>query len=296
MVTAPSRALSCAPHCWVGTLGDSAREPPPRSRRTPAAPPRWPRASAHFVAHDELGTGLITKPELRRAVATLGLVASRVEVEQLFESFDPTGSGRVGEPRIVQVDLPASGTATGGAQPQPVALVDRGVRGAALSWDGGELPLSFANIDQDDTTLSITVHEAVHPDSVLKGHEISFTCSSTSEAEQWRQGIQQAVALADGQPWGVSKSFLRDQNEHWQAELARCRHMTVAQYFQEIGLGDVFDRQWAWCADTLAELETQQQLQVVCRPASPFGSTFCAAAATACRCNSLPFALPDRSA
>jgi hypothetical protein len=269
-------------------IGTSTRGTPRRVVPTHRTQPCVPKMRG-------LEQGLLQREErLPRPATPAGEVVVGVGdgSSRAHPGHDPTGSGRVGEPRIVQVDLPASGTATGGAQPQPVALVDRGVRGAALSWDGGELPLSFANIDQDDTTLSITVHEAVHPDSVLKGHEISFTCSSTSEAEQWRQGIQQAVALADGQPWGVSKSFLRDQNEHWQAELARCRHMTVAQYFQEIGLGDVFDRQWAWCADTLADLETQQQLQVVCRPASPFGSTFCAAAATACLLHCLS-ALPD---
>ena len=172
---------------------------------------------------------------------------------------DATGTGRVGEHRLVQVNDDAAQL--------PVVLEDRGARGVVLSSDAGELPLSFANIEQHEGTLSVTVHEAVHPDAALKGQRVSFTCSDAATAEQWHRDIKQAIKLADSRHWGVSKSFVRDQNDRWEAERVRCQHMTVAEYFQDVGLGEVFDQQWGWCAGILADLEAQQvQLEVVSRP------------------------------
>jgi hypothetical protein len=128
-----------------------------------------------------------------------------------------------------------------------------------LSWDGGELPLSFAAIDQHDGTLSATVHEAVHPDAALKGQRISFACTPTAEAEPWHRDIEQARKLSDSQHWGVSKSFMREQSERWAEEGERCAGLTVAEYFQDIGLGHVYDDTWSWCAGVLSALESKAQ-------------------------------------
>ena len=48
-----------------------------------------------FRDWDENGDGTVDKREFRKAMAALGVDAPRAEVDRLFDSFDPDGSGCV---------------------------------------------------------------------------------------------------------------------------------------------------------------------------------------------------------
>eukprot|EP01045_Picozoa_sp_COSAG04_P014502 COSAG04_NODE_1091_length_8331_cov_12.367954_1_plen_1314_part_00 len=71
--------------------------------------------------------------------------------------------------------------------------------------------------------------------------------------------MAQANERVNSQHWGVSKAFIREQRDRWAAEGARCRGMTVAEYFEAIGLGQVYEKTWGWCAGVLAELEAKEE-------------------------------------
>ena len=77
-----------------------------------------------------------------------------------------TGSGALGEPRFVRVDDSTSS--------EWASLEDRGVRGAVLRWDGGELPLAHALLERVGATRTIAVSEAVHPDCSHKDRPVAF--------------------------------------------------------------------------------------------------------------------------
>ena len=81
---------------------------------------------------------------------------------------------------------------------------------------------------------------------------------SVDEAEAWEREMAQAMERVNSQHWGVSKSFIREQRDRWAAEGERCRGMTVAEYFEAIGLGQVYEQTWGWCAGVLAELEAKE--------------------------------------
>lgn len=53
------------------------------------------RVSELFQAWDENQDGKVSKREFRRAVKLLGLSASKADVDSLFDSFDPDGSGTI---------------------------------------------------------------------------------------------------------------------------------------------------------------------------------------------------------
>ena len=145
-------------------------------------------------------------------------------------------------------------------------IEDRGVRGVALSCrsDGElakqiELPLAFANIERDNSTLTITVHKDVHPDSKYKGEPVNFVCPGGGlEAETWQREMEHAVQTGNEKHWGVSKSFIREQFDKWDAERTRCEGMLVKDYFQGIGLQHVYDETWQWCSGALADLEATE--------------------------------------
>lgn len=59
--------------------------------------------------------------------------------------------------------------------------------------------------------------------------------------------------------WGISKSFIQEQRDRWEAERIRCKGVTVAEYFHSIGLGSVFDEQWSWCGGVLSGLQAKEQ-------------------------------------
>lgn len=164
-------------------------------------------------------------------------------------SLDPLGEGLIQE---VDVLTPAG--------PQSALLEDRGVRGAVLCCGGAELPLAFAKIEREEATITVTVHESVHPGCAQKGTPVAFTCNGgAADAEAWRRSIADAVGRVNGKHWGISKSFVVEQHDRWQAERERCNGMTVANYFQDIGLSDIFDQTWNWCPGVLAALEAKQQ-------------------------------------
>jgi len=56
---------------------------------------KWPRAFSMFASWDDANTGYVSKPEFRKAVAMLGIVASRTDVEGIFDSFDPDRDGSI---------------------------------------------------------------------------------------------------------------------------------------------------------------------------------------------------------
>jgi hypothetical protein len=157
-----------------------------------------------------------------------------------------------GEPplaTVAAVPLPSAArgpdaTVDGDASKSWTSVDDRGVRGAVLRWEGGELPLTFADIEQNNATLTVTVSEAVHPDCGRKGQPVALTCGSPAEAAALQSEIERAIETVNSRHWGISKSFVREQHERWEAERRRCEEMTVAEYFQTIGLGSVFDEQW----------------------------------------------------
>ena len=156
---------------------------------------------------------------------------------------DALGSGTLGQPRTVQVG--------GGSARLSASLEDRGVRGAVLRWQGDELPLTFSDIERDGATLTVTVSAAVHPDFSHKGEPVAIACASPAEAEALWADIAAAVEEVDDKHWGISKSFVREQFDRWEAERRRCKGMTVAEYFQDIGLGHVYDETWSWCTGVL---------------------------------------------
>ena len=132
-------------------------------------------------------------------------------------------------------------------------------RFSGRGWDGGELPLSFANIEREDATLSITVHEDVHPDCEHGGKPIFLMCAEgTAEAaEAWEHEMKQLIQKVNTKHWGTSKSFIREQRDSWAAEGLDGR-LTVAEYFVAIGLGHVYDKTWSWCAGVLMDLEAKE--------------------------------------
>ena len=141
---------------------------------------------------------------------------------------------------------------------QSASLEDRGVRGAVLSWEGGELPLAFADIQRAATVLTVIVHEAVHPGCDRKSQPVAFTCASPDEADALQAEIAAGIEQVNSKHWGISKSFIREQFDRWEAERRRCEGVTVDEYFQEIGLGHVFDETWSWCAGVLSGLEAKE--------------------------------------
>ena len=171
---------------------------------------------------------------------------------------DASGDGPIGAPRSAHV----------AGVPAQVVLEDRGVRGAILSFRSGgaaqqiELPLAFAKIECEGAALTVTVHKDVHPDCKLGGKPISLTCPSTggaTEMESWKCEIDHAIEKLNGKHWGISRSFIGEQKTRWAAEGERCKGMTVAEYFVELGLGHVYDDTWGWCAGALADVEAQAE-------------------------------------
>eukprot|EP01045_Picozoa_sp_COSAG04_P018514 COSAG04_NODE_1718_length_5812_cov_4.154210_3_plen_980_part_00 len=169
-------------------------------------------------------------------------------------SLDASGDGPLAPPRAVLDAL---------QQPRSVTLEDHGVGGTVLTFADSQglqivLPLSFAKFERAGATLTITAHAAVHPDCPHKGSPMPFTCTGgAAEAEEWQREIDQAVERGNGRHWGVSKSFIREQRDLWEGERARCKGLTVAEYFEDIGLGGVYDETWGWCAGVLTGLEAQ---------------------------------------
>jgi hypothetical protein len=163
-------------------------------------------------------------------------------------------TGAAGEPRALLDGAPGQAT-----------LEDRGVGGAFLSFRSTgteamvELPLPFASIERDDSSLRIKVHAAVHPGCAYKDVTVSLRCSSSAEASSWHRDIALADEEANGRHWGVSKSFMREQRERWMEERKRCDGMTVAEYFNELGHGEVFNATWGWCEGVLKELEAKAE-------------------------------------
>eukprot|EP01043_Picozoa_sp_COSAG02_P054361 COSAG02_NODE_6144_length_3769_cov_2.667302_1_plen_949_part_01 len=175
---------------------------------------------------------------------------------------DPTGSGTLGTPRTVQIV--GRGDADGAgerAKHQLLWLEDRGVRGAMLCWEGGEQPLAFANIERAAATLIVTVNAAVHPSFCARNNNltVAHACATPAEATALQAEIDAALETVNRTPWGVSKSFVREQSERWETEWQRCQGMTVAQYFADIGLAHVYDKTWDWCAGVLEALEAQEE-------------------------------------
>ena len=70
--------------------------------------------------------------------------------------------------------------------------------------------------------------------------------------------MAQAMERVNSKHWGVSKAFMREQRDRWAAEGERCRGMTVAAYFEAIGLGEVYEQTWGWCAGVLADLQAKE--------------------------------------
>ena len=144
-------------------------------------------------------------------------------------SPDAAGSGAVGAPRAVRVNSDASQSSA--------SLEDRGVRGAFLRWGDMELPLDWSTaFELDGTTLSITVHEGIHPGCAHKGTATTFTCETAAEAAEWQCEMKQSIERADGRFWGTSRSMIEEQRDRWMEESRRCAGMTVAQYFEDIGI------------------------------------------------------------
>eukprot|EP01046_Picozoa_sp_COSAG06_P016977 COSAG06_NODE_1138_length_10565_cov_16.902446_8_plen_983_part_00 len=172
---------------------------------------------------------------------------------QIRLSENPSGGGLIGDSR-------SCGLLDALEQPCQAALEDRGVRGAFLSCrssDGNkvELPLSFADIERDGATLTITVHKEVHPDCELGGKPVALTSSGgADEAESWKVEMEQAIENVNGKHWGTSKSFIRAQQDRWEVEGRRSKDMTVAEYFVDIGLGHVYDSTWSWVGGEIGKL------------------------------------------
>ena len=192
---------------------------------------------------------------------------------------DASGEGLIGVPRsvILAVDaigeraraVPSSASAPAAQvveQPGQARLEDRGVRGVILCISGDrtqtqiDLPLSFASIEREGATLSITVHKDVHPDCEHGGKPIYLTCTegAAEAAESWKREMDQAVEKVNTKHWGASKSFIREQRDSWAAEGRRCKGMSVAEYFIDIGLGHVYDDTWSWCVGVLEGLEAKE--------------------------------------
>jgi hypothetical protein len=53
------------------------------------------KVTSLFSAWDENGDGRVSRREFRRAVTLFGLKATRADIDSLFESFDPDGSGSI---------------------------------------------------------------------------------------------------------------------------------------------------------------------------------------------------------
>ena len=56
-----------------------------------------------FKERDENGAGTVSKKEFRRAMPLLGLEVPRAEVDALFDSWDPDGSGSLEIPELNKV-------------------------------------------------------------------------------------------------------------------------------------------------------------------------------------------------
>ena len=201
-----------------------------------------------------LGTPITVEQALRAAMLGSGLLGSEPQFA-VGGGPDPTGSDALGAPRAVRVD--------GSSSLQSASLEDRGVRGAVLRWEGDELPLTFADTEHAGAMLTVTVHEAVHPDCERKGQPVALTCASPAEAARLQREIGAAIEQVNRKHWGISKSFMREQFERWDAERRRCqgmiRSLTVHEYFQDIGLGHVYDETWSWCTGVLSGLEAKEQ-------------------------------------
>ena len=162
---------------------------------------------------------------------------------------DATGRGALGAPHAAQID-------SAGAS---LTLVDRGVRGAVLAWEGEALPLAFAHSEQTGATLTVTVNAAVHPSCARKGRPLALTCGAPAEATALQREIAAAVEAVNKTHWGVSTAFVREQRDRWRAEGERRQGVTVAQYFADIGLPNAYDQTWGWCAGVLAGLEAKPE-------------------------------------
>ena len=187
----------------------------------------------------------------KNAVRVLG----SVDTVPPRDRCDPSGEGRLGEPRTVRT----TGAGESDGLELLAAIEDRGVRGCVLSCGSLELPLFFAEIQREDTIVTVTVHAAVHPDCLQAGVPVAFVCASLAESESWVREMELAIQQVGSKHWGCSRSFIAEQQERWQAEGVRCSGMTVAQYFDDIGLGDVYDATWEWCAGVLAGLEAKPE-------------------------------------
>eukprot|EP01045_Picozoa_sp_COSAG04_P013341 COSAG04_NODE_942_length_9261_cov_7.725278_5_plen_1550_part_00 len=161
---------------------------------------------------------------------------------------DPCGEGALGSRSVLDAQ----------EQQLEATLEDRGVRGAFLSCGGKELPLAFADIRREEERVGVTVSAAVHPSCPHKGEPIVLGAISVADAEAWEREMAQAMERVNGKHWGVSKAVIREQRDRWAAEGERCRGMTVAEYFEAIGLGQVYEQTWGWCAAVLAELEAKE--------------------------------------
>jgi hypothetical protein len=106
--------------------------------------------------------------------------------------------------------------------PAQVTLVDGGVRGVFLRChiDGQcdfELPLAFASIDHEDSMIAVTVRKLVHPDCEFGGKAIRLALEN---ARSWKEEIQEAIEEANNKHWGISESFIREEQGRWKEE--RC--------------------------------------------------------------------------
>jgi hypothetical protein len=180
-----------------------------------------------------------------------------VLVHSAAKSLDPGGAGRIGCERSVKI--------AGGQAGQAVlaAIEDRGVRGCVLCCGGLELPLTFADIKCNAASVTVTVHAAVHPGCQHKGTPLEFTCGGGGEeADLWQREMVGAIERTNNMHWGISRSLIREHKDRWEAEGQRCHGMTVAEYFQDVGLGHVYDETWQWCSDVLAGLEGKETKSV----------------------------------
>jgi hypothetical protein len=106
--------------------------------------------------------------------------------------------------------------------PAQVTLVDGGVRCVFLRChiDGQcdfELPLAFASIDHEDSMIAVTVRKLVHPDCEFGGKAIRLALEN---ARSWKEEIQEAIEEANNKHWGISESFIREEQGRWKEE--RC--------------------------------------------------------------------------
>ena len=214
-------------------------------------------AQVWLLDADELN--LRSDPAIAPALGALGVrppgaasAAALVAPSAPAPDHPPGGVSLLGQPRQVVTADDHSWLAM---------LEDRGVRGAFLRCvsDGAQqqmnLPLAFADICCDGASVAVTVHKGVHPDCELGGKTISLATASERDAEHWLVEMKRATETVNSKHWGISKAFIREQQQRWKAEGKRCKGMTVHQYFEDLELARAYDDTWSWCAGALAAEE-----------------------------------------